>query len=178
MSERNAGPGEWCRSRRLEPASVGRDPIVYWVTEKTTEQGHIKEWNLPPQSRHAQHNVTIGLKTWQRPTVGQNEIERLYHLFVTHDRGRVGAEVTYLDLPETVKSQKPRHRPLAEAAGAVVDHLHFAHFSLPRRTEAAQPLAAHKTHMSHDHDPREIMQVHKYSELEVDEQSCSKHVRS
>ncbi len=33
------------RTIQLEPASVGRDPIVYRVTEKTTEHGHIKEWN-------------------------------------------------------------------------------------------------------------------------------------
>src|SRR6266852_3384269 len=161
----------------LEPASVGHDPIVYRVTEKTTEHGYVEERNLPPQSRHAQHDVTISLETRQRPTVGQNEIERLQHFFVADDRRRVGAEVAYLDLPETVESQEPRHGPLAEAAGSVVDHLHSADFSLPRRAEGAQPLVAHKTHMSHDHDEREVIQVHQQGELEVEEYGSSKQVR-
>ena len=81
-----------------------------------------------------------------------------------------------LDLPEAVEGQKPRHRPHAEAASAVVDHLHFAHFALPRHAQARQPLGAHEAHVAHDHDEGEVEQTHEERELQVEEDGRSKQI--
>ena len=64
------------------------------MAKKAAENRHIEQRNLPPQSRYAQHDISISLETRQRPTVGQDEVERPFHLRVTDDGGRIGAEVT------------------------------------------------------------------------------------
>src|SRR5712671_3786698 len=148
------------------------------MANKAAENRHMEQRNLPPQSRYARHDVLISLETWQRPTVGQDEVERLFHLRVTDDGGRIGAEVTCLDLPEAVESQKPHHRAHTESTVAVVDHFHLTHCALPRRAKARQPLRAHEAHVAHDHQEREIEQAHEERELQVEEYDCSKQIRA
>ena len=73
------------------------------------------------------------------------------------------------DLPQAVEGQKPRHRPHAEAASAVVDHFHVA----DRRFHAAPRRASHsgrtKLMWPMIIDEGEIEQTHEERELEVEE---------
>ncbi len=88
---------------------------------------------------------------------------------LAHARGRIGPEIPHPDLGEAVIGQEARHGAFAEAAIAVIDHLHVAHLALPGGAEPRQPGAAQEAHVPHDHDEGEIVEIHQQRELQMQE---------
>jgi hypothetical protein len=148
------------------------------MAEKAAEDRHVEERHKPPQSRHPGDDVAIGLEPGQRASIGQHQIERLLELRVGDHRRRIGAKVAYANLLEAVEGKKPRHRAPAEAACAIIDHLHVAHPALPRGAETSEPFATDEAQMTHDHHEREIVEVHQQGELGVQEDCAGQRVRS